>query len=186
MRGLEGMKIAYIPELLPQRLSDRIQEQYEKLRPGLAPEGPCAARRRLAVACTTGVAWRLFRSTWLRARLRRAGLPRLRKAFQMEFREYEVGSSMEWHRDEVLSRPPQWELVYTLENSSDSVTRWAPGHLEVLRGEVEELWTAPNSALLLEAGGVVHMVKELTMGHRSILKVAFQAPEAAQKSGCDV
>ena len=182
--GLEVMPIVYIPELLPHRLLDRIRQQHRELRPALAPEGPCAARRRLAAPCTAGVAWRLFRSTWLRARLqRRAGL-RLRKGKEpMEFREYGVGSSMEWHRDEVLLSPPQWELVYTLENTSDSVTCWAPGHLEVLRGEVEEVWTAPNSALLLEAGGVVHMVKELTKGHRSILKVAFQAPEQARKGG---
>ena len=44
----------------------------------------------------------------------------------MEFREYRQNSSMLWHSDQILLDPPQLELVYTLENSSDSVTRWSP------------------------------------------------------------
>lgn len=59
-------------------------------------------------------------------------------------------------QDEVLTDPPdepQLELVYTLENTSDSKTCWATSHLHVLREEIEEVWTAPNSILLLQAGG---------------------------------
>ena len=51
---------------------------------------------------------------------------------------------------QVLSDPPQLELVYTLENTSDSVTRWAEGHLGVLRDETSEVWTEPNSGLLVQ------------------------------------
>eukprot|EP00913_Durusdinium_trenchii_P030763 g28811.t2 len=36
--------------------------------------------------------------------------------------------------------------------------------------EIEEVWTAPNSILLLQAKGAVHMVRELTEGHRVIFK----------------
>ena len=59
---------------------------------------------------------------------------------------------MLWHKDTVLTEPPQLELVYTLENTSDSVTRWATSHLDVLNCRVQEVWTAPNSALLVQAG----------------------------------
>lgn len=128
------------------------------------------ATGRLAVACTSGAAWRIFRSLWFRKRLQKvAGLPALpgklgkengkenaqilvpENLTSLEFREYSEGSSMLWHADQVLVDPPQLEFVYTLENSSDSLTRWAPSHLHVLRDEIKEVWTAPNSGLLLQA-----------------------------------
>lgn len=31
---------------------------------------------------------------------------------------------MDWHKDEVLFAKPQYELVYTVSNSSDSITQW--------------------------------------------------------------
>lgn len=136
------------------------------------------ATGRLAVACTSGAAWRIFRSSWFRKRLHRvAGLPALpgklmklgkenketvhnvpnlpQNLTSLEFREYGEGSSMLWHADQVLLDPPQLEFVYTLENSSDSLTRWAPSHLHVLRDEIKEVWTAPNSGLLLQATVVI-------------------------------
>jgi hypothetical protein len=48
----------------------------------------------------------------------------------VEYRVYPVGSSMEWHQDVALYTEPQYELVFTLENTSDSQTQWqdADGH----------------------------------------------------------
>ena len=60
---------------------------------------------------------------------------------------------MLWHKDDVLtSDRPQLELVFTLENTSDSVTQWAKSDLHVLRKDIHEVWTEPNSGLLLQAG----------------------------------
>lgn len=139
--------------------SAKVLAHYRDLRQDLSEEGPCLATGRLAVTCTSGAAWRIFRSSWFRQRLQRvAGLPfrpgKMGKDSQslgMEFREYRQNSSMLWHSDQILLDPPQLELVYTLENSSDSVTRWSPSHLHVLRNEIQQVWTAPNSGLLLQA-----------------------------------
>lgn len=141
----------------------KVLAQYRQLKQYLCEEGPCMATGRLAVACTSGVAWRTFRSSWFRKRLQKiAGLPFLpgklrekeslgpQNLHSIEFREYGAGSNMLWHSDEVLLDPPQLEFVYTLENTSDSVTRWSKSHLHVLRDEIQEVWTAPNSGLLLQ------------------------------------
>ena len=145
----------------------QVLAHYHGLRQHLAEEGPCLATGRLAVACTSGAAWRIFRSSWFRQRLQRsAGLPfrpgklKLKphqtqcaqSLMSMEFREYGEGSSMLWHSDQVLLDPPQLEFVYTLENTSDSVTSWSQSHLHVLRDEIQQVWTEPNSGLLLQAG----------------------------------
>ena len=145
---------AYVPDLLPEDCFKDILDEYHGLHDRLAEEGPCVARGRRVITRTEGTAWQVFRSHWLRLHLQtRAFLPFYPYASPcpMEYREYRKGSSMLWHKDTILTEPPQLELVYTLENTSDSVTRFATSHLDVLHRKVQELWTAPNSALLLKA-----------------------------------
>lgn len=50
---------------------------------------------------------------------------------------------MDWHQDVALYTEPQYELVFTLSNTSDSQTQWqdADGHR---RGG----WTEPNSIIM--------------------------------------
>ena len=99
--------------------------------------------------------------------------------FPVELRFYKRGSSMEWHRDDVLYAPePQCEVVLTLENSSDAVTEWADAE-----GELHSHWTPPNSALLVRAGesGARHRVSELKRGERLILKMVF-APAGSERA----
>ncbi|CAJ1434707.1 unnamed protein product [Effrenium voratum] len=178
----------YLPALLPASGFRAIQRQFQGLRRHLAAEGPSAAKTRRAVGCVSGAAWRIFASRSLRRRLQRrvgamGALDLLPCGCPLEFREYARGGGMLWHRDEVLTDPPQLELVYTLENTSDSVTRWAESHLEVLRDETSEVWTEPNSGLLVQAGGAVHMVTELTLGRRVILKVPYLQSPASRARG---
>lgn len=88
---------------------------------------------------------------------------------QMELRIYEkVGAGMEWHIDDILYNPSQIEVAITLENNSDCCTLWRPHN-----GEIQSVQTAPNSGLLLKAGGVEHKVSSLRVGRRVILKLAF-------------
>eukprot|EP00438_Fugacium_kawagutii_P019977 Skav222687 [mRNA] locus=scaffold1471:107854:115006:- [translate_table: standard] len=179
--SFHGSSCCYLPDLLPQRYFQKVLAQFRQLRGHLSEEGPCMATGRLAVACTSGAAWRIFRSSWFRKRLQRvAGLPALpgklgkenketisnlpQDLTSLEFREYSEGSRMLWHADQVLLDPPQLEFVYTIENSSDSLTRWAPSHLHVLRDEIDEVWTAPNSGLLLQANVVLRVAKVLLFG----------------------
>lgn len=90
--------------------------------------------------------------------------------FPVEVRLYKAGSSMEWHRDDLLYAPAQCEVVLTIENSSDSSTEWVDAS-----GELHEAWTPPNSALLVRAGeaGARHRVRELKRGERTIVKMVF-------------
>ena len=93
----------------------------------------------------------------------------------IELRVYEtMGSGMEWHVDDVLFDPPQLEIVYTLENTSDCVTSYEKkdmnGAHQSKRVNIE---SEPNSAIILRAGGVNHCVSSLKYGKRVILKIVY-------------
>lgn len=91
---------------------------------------------------------------------------------------------MEWHKDDALYDPEQIEVVLTIENNSDCVTKWdLPNDstnndnkkgdgTNAKRVEVE---TDPNSAIFIKAGenGVSHFVSSLKSGRRCILKFVF-------------
>ena len=100
---------------------------------------------------------------------------------QFQVRVYEKqGAGMDWHVDDVLYNPPQVEVVWTLENTSDCTTRWITGGKEVI---VE---TDPNSLVLLQAGGVSHCVTSLKRGRRVIVKCAFCSEHAVFRQGAMV
>ncbi|KAL3913790.1 MAG: hypothetical protein SGILL_006354, partial [Bacillariaceae sp.] len=92
----------------------------------------------------------------------------LAKEIPIEMRIYEkTGASMAWHRDDVLYDPPQLEVVFTVENTSDCVTMWKVGD------DLYSQETHPNSLVLLRAGGPEHCVTSLKRGRRVILKCAY-------------
>ena len=80
---------------------------------------------------------------------------------------------MDWHADDVLYDPPQVEVVWTLENTSDCTTHWIN-----TGGEETIVETDPNSVLLLRAGVVPHRVTPLKRGRRVIVKCAFCSKHA--------
>lgn len=75
--------------------------------------------------------------------------------------------------DDVLYDPPQLEVVWTLENTSDCTTTWIS-----TGGKETMVETDPNSVLLLQAGGVSHRVTSLKRGRRVIVKCAFCSKHA--------
>jgi hypothetical protein len=91
----------------------------------------------------------------------------------VELRVYQRGASMTWHLDDIMYDPPQIEVVFTLENNSDCVTRWKSAAGKELAVE-----TDPNSVLALEAGEVWHCVTSLKFGRRVIVKMAYVLPGA--------
>jgi len=87
---------------------------------------------------------------------------------------------MEWHIDDVLYTPEQIEVVYTIDNVSDCMTMWQSQEQqqslvndEKQKSIVQSVQTTPNSAILIKAGSVMHKVSPLTVGKRTILKMAF-------------
>ena len=76
---------------------------------------------------------------------------------------------MDWHRDVALYTEPQFEIVCTIHNSSDSRTEWK----DIKTGRRRAIRSEPNSVLIVQADSVVHRVTPITKGERSIVKFAY-------------
>jgi len=87
----------------------------------------------------------------------------------IEYRVYSVGGHMDWHRDVQLFLFPQYEIVLTLENSSDSETQI----VDPKTGEVVSISSEPNSVLIVRANSAFHRVTPVTKGRRTIVKFAY-------------
>ena len=87
----------------------------------------------------------------------------------VEYRVYENGGMMKWHRDDQMYRKPQYEIVYTVDNTSDSRTEWYDPDTNTIHG----VSTEPNSILLVKATSVLHRVTPVNMGSRKILKFSY-------------
>ena len=98
----------------------------------------------------------------------------------VELRSYEKpGACMAWHSDDVLFDPPQLEVVWTLENTSNCVTQWKPStNNNNNNNVVATVETDVNAALLIQAGGPSHCVTSLRYGRRVILKCVYALPDA--------
>lgn len=88
----------------------------------------------------------------------------------VEYRKYPLGGSMNWHKDVVLYTHPQYEMVYTVDNTSDSKTLW----YDPKNKKVNEIETKPNSMIVIKADDIQHCVTPVTQGERSIIKFAYK------------
>ena len=89
--------------------------------------------------------------------------------FPIEFRIYPEGSSgMKCHKDTLLYDKPQYEMVYTIENESDSYTNWYSYF-----GWNNKIYTKPNSLIIVKAQGNIHCVSPVNKGFRKILKLIY-------------
>lgn len=86
----------------------------------------------------------------------------------IEHRYYTKSKGMNWHKDTLLSDPPQYEVVYTVTNTSDSHTEYIDHW-----GRKHRIWTEPNSVMIVRADGYAHQVTPVNKGSRSILKIAY-------------
>ena len=89
--------------------------------------------------------------------------------FPIEFRVYPTGSEgMKCHKDTLLYEIPQYEMVYTIENESDSYTNWYSYF-----GWNNKIYTKPNSLIIVKAQGNIHCVSPVNKGFRKILKLIY-------------
>jgi hypothetical protein len=150
---------------------DLIRRECALLRTEVGSERRACARQRLGVMVDpTHVVHRAFMNRKVADRLGAlTGESSLLPAdVPVEFRVYPSGSCMDWHQDVALYVEPQYELVFTLENSSDSQTQWQDD-----AGRRRGGWTEPNSVLMVRAEHVVHRVTPVTRGERSIVKFVY-------------
>ena len=89
--------------------------------------------------------------------------------FPIEFRVYPTGSEgMKCHKDTLLYEEPQYEMVYTIENESDSYTNWYS-----YLGWNNKIYTKPNSLIIVKAQENIHCVSPVKEGFRTILKLIY-------------
>jgi len=94
--------------------------------------------------------------------------------FPIEYRLYpENSDGMPWHSDLKLYTKPQYELVFTIMNNSDSKTVWKKDNKQ------KDICTEPNSLIIVRANAAEHKVTPLYNGERSILKFIY-APKLAK------
>ncbi|KAF6261555.1 hypothetical protein COO60DRAFT_1625308 [Scenedesmus sp. NREL 46B-D3] len=162
-----------MPNFLSKEDAAAIRKEALSMQPQLRPELNCIAQGRLGCylggpgSASVRVFGRRETAAALSQRLR-SPCPLLLSEFPIELRAYPKGAAMPWHKDEQMFASPQWEVIYTIDNSSDSFTEWRDDS-----GREHSLWTEPNSLLAVQAEGWEHRVLPVRKGRRCILKLAF-------------
>ena len=102
---------------------------------------------------------------------KKVGLKLIPSSIPIEYRTYEKGGNMGWHRDTILTsrHTPQIEVVFTVHNTSDSYTEWVPDETY----ETHRIHSKPNTIMITQGGSVLHRVTDVTRGSRSIIKIAY-------------
>lgn len=90
----------------------------------------------------------------------------------LEYRTYDIGGHMEWHVDARVTtkQSAQIEVVYTIENTSDSTIVWREND----RNIEHTIMTTPNSVSITQGDSVFHKVTPVTYGKRSIIKASYE------------
>ena len=98
--------------------------------------------------------------------------------FPIEFRVYPTGSEgMKCHKDTLLYEKPQYEMVYTIENESDSYTNWYS-----YLGWNNKIYSESNSLIIVKANENIHCVSPVREGFRSILKLIYTQTDKYNKN----
>lgn len=166
--------IAYVRDFLPVDQHRVVVHECQKLRSKLKKELNTVASKRLGVFVprNSAVVRLLLNqkvSTQLSKKLQVTVTP---GDFPVEYRVYPPGAHMSWHKDEALYVEPQYELIYTVSNTSDSYTEWK----DECHQRFQE-WTEPNSLLVVRAEGFYHRVSPVTRGERGIIKLMYASCE---------
>ena len=109
----------------------------------------------------------IYNPKFLKSLENKLGDLKLKKtSYPIEYRKYFTGSTgMRWHKDKPLFTHPQLELVLTIENTSDSATKW-----KEKSGKIHSIKTKENSVIVVQANSIFHKVNKVTSGERFIVK----------------
>lgn len=153
--------VTYIEDYFSCEDFDMIQKETEKFKNLLGPERSQCAHNRLGCHVPgDSPVISLLNSIYLGEGVFPSDVP-------VEYRVYREGSSMDWHSDTPLYTDPQYELVFTVDNTTDSYTEWSDGF------RTHRIYTKPNSILIIRAKGARHRVSPVSWGERSILKFVY-------------
>ncbi len=166
-------RIVYLRDVFSPPAFERVKEACRILHPHLEKENGFAIGRRYVSVSKDSYLHSLFYDKGVMARLgSMIGTRCLRVSQQpIEYREYTVNSSMPWHRDVKLTEScPQIEVVFTVYNTSDSMTEWID---EQNHDKLESIRSQANSMIITQGLGALHQVTTLTKGERAIVKIAY-------------
>ena len=173
---MERLGVAYVPAFLPAGEFQEVREECRALRGRLGSETNAVAHGRRVLPLDAALAPATYSAMGSPGSLGRmltlCGQPVELGEFPIEYRVYPRGSSMDWHLDESLYVEPQYEVVLTLENTSNSYTEWKD-----LEGGRRREWTEPNSAIIIQAETALHRVTAIGRGERSILKLLYTSTD---------
>mmetsp|Transcript_46233 Transcript_46233/g.77065 ORF Transcript_46233/g.77065 Transcript_46233/m.77065 type:complete len:261 (-) Transcript_46233:60-842(-) len=154
--------------LTPQQLQT-MQSTLQKYRPKLKKDHSFAIKRKSCMVPVTSAAYALWTGKEMTERLQSLLQPEVLPGdFPMELRLYSIGAAMGWHVDDLMYEEPQYELVFTIDNTSDSFTKFRDH-----AGTLHSIWAQPNSLLVIRAAGVRHRVTAVGEGERSIIKLLY-------------
>jgi hypothetical protein len=87
----------------------------------------------------------------------------------IEYRKYFTGSKgLDWHIDTSLFEPDAFEIVLTLNNSSDSHFEW------IAHNTVNSISPQVNDLVIVRPSSVLHRVSPINTGERIILKFVVE------------
>lgn len=166
--------VLYVRNFFDAETSARVRTECERLRSGVTLEHRACAKQRLGMMVPNdNFVHEAFVSKSVADRLRALLLGESATSGELiagdvpvEYRVYPVGGSMDWHKDVALYTLPQFEIVYTVTNTSDSTTEWEDERTGTRYGG----WTEPNSVIIVRADGAPHRVTAVSKGERSIIK----------------
>tara|TARA_B100001287_G_C22483177_1_gene435352 strand:- start:78 stop:698 length:621 start_codon:yes stop_codon:yes gene_type:complete len=94
-------------------------------------------------------------------------------SYPIEYRKYFTGSKgMMWHIDTSLFIPDAFEIVLTLDNSSDSCFQWIDNN-----GALQSILPKKNDLVIVRPQTVQHRVTPINVGERTILKFVVEFTE---------
>jgi ABC-type maltose transport system permease subunit len=167
-------KVYYFPDVLSQEEYKKILEECKILKPYLKEDDLKMIKRKTIVIDKNSYVNSIFYGNKFLNYLYKIVGFRVKASnnLPIEFRIYEKGGKMDWHRDyvdKVVRNCPQIEIVFTLENSSDSKTVW----IDDDTNKKNEIITKNNSIIITQGNGAYHMVTPVSTGYRSIIKIAY-------------
>lgn len=168
--GRVAPPVVYEKDFLSQADLELVTHQVRKLRKKVKKDHSFAHNRLSAMISPASKVFTVFTSQQVQDKLRRllGGVMVSPADYPMEFRVYPVGAEMTWHKDDKLYVEPQYELIYTISNTSDSRTEWIDE-----AGRLHSHWVEPNSLIIVRAESLEHRVTPVNNGERSIVKYVY-------------
>ena len=161
-----GNGIIYIKNAYNDDIFNQIKNELKYFKKYLSVDKRVPGRKSICINNKHKLNKLIYNSTFIKS-LQNIILSKLKKtSYPIEYRKYFTGSQgIKWHKDKSLFTKPQYELVLTIENSSDSKTMWKDKN-----NKLHSIKTKPNSIIMVKAHDIEHKVTKINNGERFIIK----------------